>query len=128
MLVKATREFLDDMGKVRVGQVLDLTDWHARQLIQRGLVSDVQGDAAVHGARRPTSSPTSFQTGAANVPSSSDLDQAPPAPATSSPAELEASASSPSTTAGGSVPTQTSPMPATAPGGRRNRGSRNSQD
>ncbi|WP_162136842.1 hypothetical protein [Bradyrhizobium japonicum] len=128
MLVKVEREFLDDMGKVKAGRVLDLTDWHARQLIQRGLVSEVQGDAAAHGARHPISSPTSCQAGAANVQSSSDPDRAPPAPSASSPAEAEASTSSPSTIVGGSVPMPMSPMPATAPGGKPGKGShRNSR-
>lgn len=124
MLVKATREFLDDMGKVREHQLLDLTDWHARQLLQRGLVSEVQGDAAAHGARHPTLSPTSCPAGAATVQSSSDPDRAPPAPSASSPGEGGPSASSPSMTAGASAPTQTSPMPATAPGGKPGKGSR----
>ncbi|MCK1460910.1 hypothetical protein IVB34_21740 [Bradyrhizobium sp. 2] len=128
MLVKVDREFLDDMGKVRAGRVLDLTDWHAQQLIQRGLVSEVQGDAAAHGARHPISSPTSCRTGAASAQSSSDPDQALPAPIASSPAEAEASASSPSTIAGDSAPTPMSPMPATAPGGKPGKGSqRNSR-
>ncbi|WLB14996.1 hypothetical protein [Bradyrhizobium japonicum] len=124
MLVKVEREFLDDMGKVKAGRVLDLTDWHAQQLIGRGLVTEVQGDAAAHGARHPISSPTSCQAGAANVPSSSDPDRAPPASSASSPAEAAASASSPSTIVGGSVPMPMSPMPATAPGGKPGKGSR----
>lgn len=128
MLVKVNREFLDDVGKVRAGQVLDLTDWHAQQLMRCGLVSEVQGDAAAHGARHPISSPTSCRTGAASVQSSSDPDQAPPAPIASSPAESEAPASSPSTIAGDSVPMPTSPTPATALGGRPGKGSqRNSR-
>lgn len=125
MFVKATREFLDDVGRVRSGQVLDLTDWHARQLIARGLAIDVQGEAATHGARSPISSAPSCPTGAAQPASSSLPDQAPAsAPASSGPLSepvAETSESSPSTEESSSSRWPRLRIPATRPGGRRKR-------
>lgn len=136
MLVKATREFLDDVGRVRSGQVLDLTDWHARQLIARGLATDVQGEAATHGVRSPISSAPSCPIGAAQPASSSLPDQAPAsAPASSQDLIEKASSgealvtgidggaeSSPSTEESSSSRWPRLRMPATRHGGRRKRG------
>lgn len=123
MLIRATREFIDDVGRVRTGQILDMTDFRGMDLIRRGLATNVQGEAAESGAKGPTSSlPIASPIGPDKQPLSSQADQPPPQPA-SSHAEPNSSASTKDI---GSLRSETSFTPATELGGRRGRASRHS--
>ncbi len=84
-MYQADRSFYGEAGLVKRGTLLrDLTDYRAKQLLRRGLISEVkalqpQADAR-EGARGlgPTqASPAGGPTGAETSPSSSPVDQAP---------------------------------------------------
>jgi hypothetical protein len=124
MLVKATREFLDDVGRVR-----------ARPGARPDRLARAEADQARPGVARAGGGGRAWcaqpyfhrrrPAGLARRPASfSERTKRRRRRASSSPGEAAASASSPSTTAGGSVLTPISPMPATAHSGGRGRGSR----
>lgn len=127
MLVRATREFLDDVGMVKTGQIIDMTDFRGMDLIRRGLATNAQGEAAEGGAKGPTlSQPIASPIGAEKQPSSSQADQA---PQMSISMQQEAGpASSASTTDTSSPLGQTPSTPATVHGGKRTKVRRHSRD
>lgn len=120
MIVKAIKEFFDDGGHIKPKQLLDVTDHKARELIELGLVVDVQGGA--RGDKRvggPISSKKrKHQTGKAAASSSSQAGRAQPAAKSSSqqPAKT-ASRSSASTSPGGSRKKRQRSTAATVHGG-----------
>lgn len=126
MLIRATREFIDDAGRVRAGQILDMTDFRGLDLIRRGLATNVQGEAAENGAKGPIlSPPIASPIGAETQLSSSPADRA-PRTSTSNP-QMAAQGSSASTMDTNSPHGQTLSTPATEHGGKRRRGRRHSR-
>lgn len=113
MLVRATKGFVDDVGKVRPGQVLDLADFRGADLVKRGLAVDIQGGG---GKPRPTRSPpTKSRIGGEKQPLSLPADQVPQRQKSNSPEGEQKS--SRSTRRGSSRRSRTSSTPATEPGG-----------
>jgi hypothetical protein len=126
MLVRATREFLDDVGMVKAGQIIDMTDFRGMDLIRRGLATNAQGEAAEGGAKGPIlSQPIASPIGAEKQPSSSPADQAPQTSVSMQ--QGAALASSASTTDINSPHGQTLSTPATEHGGKRTKGRRRSR-
>lgn len=124
MHVKATQHFFDDAGKVRPGQILDLTDHRGAELVRRGLVIDIQGGA---NKPRPTRSPpTNSQTGGEKQQSSSQVAPAPQMQKSDS--QKTEQSSSRSTRRGNSRRSRTSSTPATERGGEQTAAFRNSAD
>ena len=126
MHIKAKREFHDDMGKVREGQILEVDDVKGADLIRIGLAENIQ-EAATSGALGPTTSDPIRSLTGTDAPLSSSL--VAPAPETSTsnlPGEEPVSSSSTTDTV--SAPGQTSSTPATANGGHRTRVRRGSRD
>lgn len=126
MLIRATREFVDDVGRVRTGQILDMTDFRGMDLIRRGLATNVQGEAAENGAKGPTSSPPiASPIGAETQPLSSPAAQAPETLALDR--QEAALGSSASTMGTSSLHGQTFSTPVTENGGSRKKGHRRSR-
>jgi hypothetical protein len=115
MLIKALRSSFGDHGMVRRGQIIDVLDHQAQQLVKRGLYEGVKMEAGRDGDN-PLSR-AGGRTGKAKPPSSSLEGHQPQTP-TLQPAET-AAASSRSTIRGGSHHGQTSSTPATSHGGKR---------
>lgn len=126
MLVRATREFLDDVGMVKAGQVIDMTDFRGMDLIRRGLATNAQGEAAEGGAKGPTlSRPIESPIGAERQSSSLPADQAPPTSISTQPADDAAAYASTMDT--NSLRGQTFSTPVTGHGGKRTKGRRRSR-
>ncbi|WP_458760539.1 hypothetical protein ACSVBT_07035 [Afipia sp. TerB] len=126
MLIRATREFYDDVGMVKAGQIINMTDFRGMDLIRRGLATNAQGEAAEGGAKGPTlSQPIASPIGAEKQPLSSPADQA--LQMSISPRPEAAPASSASITDTNSPRGPMLCTPATAHGGKRIRGRRRSR-
>lgn len=115
MLIKALRSSFGDHGMVRRGQIIEVLDHQAQQLVKRGLYEDVKMEAGL-GGDNPLSR-TGGRTGAAKRSSSSLAGHQPLTPNSTEP--KGAAASSPSTIRGGSPHGQTSSTPATSRGGKQ---------
>lgn len=124
MLIKALRGSFGDYGMVRRGQIIDVPDPQAQQLVKRGLYEGVKMEAGPDGSG-PLSR-TGGQNGEA-APSSSSPEARQPQTPTLPPAE-GAPASLQSTTPGGSRRGRMSSTPATLPGGKPMMASRDSKD
>lgn len=114
MLIKALRGSFGDFGMVRRGQIIDVPDPQAQQLVKRGLYEGVKMEAGPDG-----SGPLSRSGGqnGETAPSSSSPEA--PQPQTSSlPPVEDAPGSLQSTTPGASRHGRTSSTPATTRGGK----------
>lgn len=85
MQIKALRGVAGDYGNVRRGQIIDVADAKAQQLVKRGLFVPVQGGANNKGAAKTATSrpstggvkfPTGGRTGKGKPSSSSPAGQA----------------------------------------------------
>lgn len=123
MLIKALRGNFGDHGMVRRGQVVDVPDYRAQQLVRRGLYIEVKGAA---GDGDGPLSRHGGQTGAAKPPPSSPADHLPQAPGLTG--SRDDAGSSRSTIPGSSRPSRTRSMPATSRGGKPMAASENSGD
>lgn len=124
MLIKALRGSFGDHGMVRRGQIIDVPDPQAQQLVKRGIYEGVKMEA-----RQDGSGPLSLNgglSGEAAQSSSSPVARQPQTP-TSPPAKAEP-ASSRSTTPGGSRRGRMPSTPATSHGGKRPAASPSSRD
>lgn len=121
MLIKALRGNFGDHGMVRRGQVIDVPDYRAQQLVKRGLYVGVKGAA---GNGDGPLSRHGGQTGTAKQSLSSPAGHRQEVPGSTG--SRDDAASSPSTIPGGSRPSRTRSMPATSRGGRPMEASENS--
>ena len=125
MFIKAKRDFFDDMGFVKDGQVIEVDDAKGADLVRLGLASDVQEGGPTGGGGPTSSGQSTAQTGRKASRSSSRADQA---QQTSTSVQQEAApASSASTTVTDSQAGQTSSTPVMVPGGKQKKAPKGSK-